>query len=353
MAQFFSGLRPNSLESFEVFSRSNISVQAFLALNNHGRSLVELKLPGLNAEAVESISMLKGCTALRVLHLEDTLGHVNLEDTQNDVFLEVNEWLRQCKDLKDIQFRRFQSGPALLSSLILENSIRLTKLTLDGYTMRSSRDFHQALIHQPELEELFLKGDGEDVLRDDIEALVDSLCKLSKLKHLELKDVSDYFRDENIVKLAQHLPQLENLYTSGFGITDAIWDALATLQSLRSLVFNAMTRFTLNGILDFISKLGPGNRGLLLSVMNADPDYNLGENEQSLVRDTIAAKVDGRFDFTPFRGKLHAQSVLSYLLSWADMKQILICPSFRERTLINPSSWKRKTDNDFGSEDVS
>lgn len=44
---------------------------------------------------------------------------------------------------------------------------------------------------------------------------------------------------------------------------------LRLLRSLRRLEFSAVTHFTADGMLDFIGKLGIGNKGLVLDVMNS------------------------------------------------------------------------------------
>ncbi len=180
---FLNGLRANTLESFEIISFSNIGAESFLALNCHRESLTELKLSNLTADSVVALAMLKGCTSLRLLHLEDLLGTTDLEGTQNDIFLELIAWLRDCRKLQEISLKKFMSGPAIMTPLLLENQIRLLKVTVEGYTMRDSRDFHQALAHQETLEGLWLRGDGEDVVRDDIDIFVESLSKLNHLRN--------------------------------------------------------------------------------------------------------------------------------------------------------------------------
>jgi len=301
---FLNGLRANTLESFEIISFSNIGAESFLALNCHRESLTKLKLSNLTADSVVALAMLKGCTSLRLLHLEDLLGTTDLEGTQNDIFLELIAWLRDCRKLQEISLKKFMSGPAIMTPLLLENQIRLLKVTVEGYTMRDSRDFHQALAHQETLEGLWLRGDGEDVVRDDIDIFVESLSKLNHLRELSLGEVSDYFRDEHICRLARSLPELEGFWTSGFGITDAIWKDVSGVRKLRRLEFAAMTNFTVDGILEFISMLGHGNKGLVLAVMNADVDSNLTDDEQAIIRETLATTLDGRWDFALMRGTL-------------------------------------------------
>ena len=306
LATFLNDLRPRSLETFEIISYSNIGAESFLALNCHRESLTELKINNVKPEAMPALSMLKGCTSLTTLLLTETTGTTDLEKTQHDVFLEIIAWLLECKSLENVTFRKFLSAPAIMTPLLLENDIHLNKLEIEGYVMKDSREFHQALAHQGTLQRVWLKGDGEEVMRDDLDTLVDALSTLHHLRDLRLRDVSDYFKDEHICQLARSLPELEEFFTSGYGITDAIWTDVASLKVLRRLDLNAMTRFTLDGILDFISNLGDGNRGLLLAVMMADADSNLTEEEQSLIQETMAAKVEGRFEFTLMRGNSYS-----------------------------------------------
>ncbi|KAL9033177.1 MAG: hypothetical protein Q9214_007635, partial [Letrouitia sp. 1 TL-2023] len=107
---------------------------------------------------------------------------------------------------------------------------------------------------------------------------------------LRLRDISDYFNDEVIQRLARSLSKLEVWCTSGWAITDAIWEEVAQLKSLRRLDFTALTQFTAKGILDFILNLGPGNHNFVLAVMMADSDCDLSEAEQTMIRETMAER---------------------------------------------------------------
>lgn len=248
-----------------------------------------------------ALATLKGCTSLKVLHLED-LHRVDLEGTRHDVFLEVIAWLRDCKELQEISLKGFMSAPAILTPLLLDDQIHLLKFAVESYVMRDSRDFHQALAHQGTLEGLWLGGNGDGVARDDIDVLVQSISKLTRLRELSLRDVSDNFTDEHVRQLARNLPELEGLWTSGLELTDAIWKDMSSLRKLKRLDFVAVSSFSADGILQFISELGPGNRGLALAVMNAAVD--ISEEEQALIRETLATKLDGRWDFTLMRGMI-------------------------------------------------
>ena len=301
-ADFLHEITPQTLQSLEVFSTLDIAAESFLALGCHRESLTELKLGSLSQGEMESLNMLSGCTNLTTLLLDAGVNaHIDLKNRHNDVFLETVAWLKSCQKLQWIALRNFRGGQNLISPILWEDDIRLKHLELTGYVMADALEFHQALANQRSLQELQLKGDSDEV-SGGLSVLVDSLTKLANLTDLRLQDISDYFTDEIISRLARSLPKLEEWYTSGWGITDAIWTDVAGLQSLRRLDLAATSRFTSEGILDFILSLGPGNKGLVLAVMMADVDCDLTEEEQTMIREMMASKLDGRFDFQLMRG---------------------------------------------------
>jgi hypothetical protein len=124
---------------------------------------------------------------------------------------------------------------------------------------------------------------------------------LKDLKALKLLLISDYFRTSEVLNLVSHLRNLRELSFSGYDVTDDIWHAMANLHNLNTLNIQALTSFSFDGILAYISALRDTNRGLTLSVMNQKTEDPLTEQEQSIIREAIAAKVDGKFDFTLYR----------------------------------------------------
>ncbi|KAI4138927.1 MAG: hypothetical protein LQ341_004443 [Variospora aurantia] len=303
-ADFLNEITPQTLESLEIFSYALFGAETLLALSCHREALTELKLDFVNGFAMQSLNLLAGCTNLTTLLLTDgTSLQVDLKNEYHDVFLETIAWLRSCKKLQSVTLRNFRDGQDLIAQILLENGIHLTNLELKGYYMADALAFHQALSNQPSLQELHLKGDSDEV-GDGVATLVESLCQLTNLTTLRLQNISDYFTDEVIGRLARSLPKLEEWYTSGWGVTDAIWPDVAKLKSLRRLDMAALSRFTANGILDFVLNLGPNNKGLVLAIMMADVDCDLHEHEQNMIRETIASRVEGRFEFQLQRGKM-------------------------------------------------
>jgi hypothetical protein len=84
-------------------------------------------------------------------------------------------------------------------------------------------------------------------------------------------------------------------------VTDEVWRAISTLPNLRSMSFYALTSFTFDAILEYVSTLRPTNVGLQLSVMCASPGSELTEDELAMIRTALSEKADGKFDFVMHR----------------------------------------------------
>lgn len=303
LADLLAELRPNSLKSFEVHSTSNIGAKSYAALNHHSESLKELKLNDIKPEAVAGLSLLRECTGLQTLLLSELVpGTVDLKKQHKESFQEIIAWLRECRDLRSLTIRNFPSGPALLQTLLTESQIKLTRLEVEKYTMAESKEFHQALAQQPTLQHLSLWGEGSQSMSDN-DALVDALCQLGNLTEVRLREVSDKFFNSDITRLARSLSKLEAFWTSGSSFTDEIWRHMAGLKSLRLLEFNALTHFTTSGIVDFVTSLSEGNRGLALVLMMQDKSCDISEDDQTLIKQIIEATLDGSFQIMLWPGK--------------------------------------------------
>ena len=78
---------------------------------------------------------------------------------------------------------------------------------------------------------------------------------------------------------------------------------MTSLHDLRDLNLSAVTRFTADEIMRFVSSLGPGNQGFVLGVTMEDADFQVSDEEQSMIRDRIGLQVGGRFEFMYNRGE--------------------------------------------------
>lgn len=301
LSSFFGGLRKNSLRSFIALGARYVGLKTFLALSHHSTSLKRLKLDGLNSDAIGNLSLLEDCKALEMLEIQDANGVVDLEATENDVFPKFVEHLSSCNNLRELLLKNLVSGPAILTQVCLRGNVRLQKLQLVNYPLVNNQDFHRALSHQTTLESLELRADPETAFRDDIDTLISSIGQLKRLKYLNLLSTSDYFRTTEVQALASQLTNLEELWFGGYDVNDLIWKDMAKLSKLRSLNIHAVSTFSFNGILTYISLLQDTNRGLYLSIMAQLPEKAITEAHQADIREAIAATVGGSFDFTLFR----------------------------------------------------
>ncbi|KAK3679340.1 hypothetical protein LTR78_000901 [Recurvomyces mirabilis] len=362
LATFLGGMPANTLTSFENNGTSGIAAETCLALNNHGKSLISLKL-ALDEDGMLALGLLQSCTQIEILSVAALRATVDLKAIQNDVFTTIVDWLNQChrlvrmlrlmKSITDhadriippgmfmhnagdaykapsvhsadtflfysveVSLDGVVSAPDLLLPILLNAKVRLHDLHVTAkegslYLVKDHHDFHKALATQKNLRNLKLRADPESVTRDDMDVLLDSLCSLTNLRELDVWRISEYFNNEHIKLLAEHLPLLEVLYLGGYGITDAVWDGISGLQHLKQATFAGLTSFTADGIQAFIQTLSASNSGLVLSVDLADPDYMISDEDQDKLREALVAKVGGRFEYQLLRGISYAFHILSY-----------------------------------------
>jgi hypothetical protein len=265
------------MRMLETIRDIGAGAETFLALSAHSESLKDLRLC-VSDDSLQHLSLLRGCIGLESLRIEDTGGRINLEKTQNDVFLETIDWLRKCEDLRNISFTRFQSASAIITPLLLEDKIELRKIEIDSYVPRESEVFHRALTHQSSsLRVLQLLGDTDGMFRDDVDVLVDSIKQLTGLTTLKLGLVQEIFQDDHLIAIIDNLRLLEELYITGIEIRDRVLESVAHLSNLRSVTFSGISKFTTDGLLEFVSRLTPGNQGLrvLIDMVRAPKSHSV------------------------------------------------------------------------------
>ncbi|KAH3917938.1 hypothetical protein HBI56_178390 [Parastagonospora nodorum] len=299
-AKFLGALRPNSLKQLHTISDIRAGAETFLALNQHGESLEDLKLC-ISNDSAPFLNLLAGCTALKYLRIEDYHGQVDLEATQNDVFLEVIAWLRKCQHLQHLIFPKLQSGAALATPVLLEPNIRLTHVEMDNYTLKDHQNFHQALVHQQSsLKNLSLSGDTDGMFRDDLDTLVDSLKQLHELRDLKLL-LPEVLRDEHLITILGNLKALEDLYVNGLELNDDVLDSVAGLPNLRNVTLSGISKFTVDGLLEFVNKLDVGNSGIRVTIDMADPDTMLSDESVNMLRECLDQKTGGTLEYMALR----------------------------------------------------
>jgi hypothetical protein len=309
LAAFINGLAQNTLAEFQNFNECHIGEETCLALNNHGKSLLTLRLM-LSSDNVLALARLQDCTALETLMLEYSGVVQDLKGTQNDTYTKIVSWLQDCPYLKHITLQDFKSAPDLLTPVLAKQNTLLETLEVSArreaamYIAKDHHDFHHVLSQQSMLRELVLTADV-DLMSEDVDFnVIRAICALRNLRQLRLSRISDNFTDGEIQALASSLPMLELLVVGGIGISDAVWPVLAQLHQLKHLAITGVTCFTAEGILSFIDSLGEGNRNMVLSMLYVDPDYSIEYNVLDRIRDTVVSKLDGRFEYTLLRGEV-------------------------------------------------
>lgn len=303
-AKFLGSIRPNSLRQLHTISDIRAGAETFLALNQHGESLEDLKLC-VSTDSAPHLNLLAGCTALKYLRIEDYHGQIDLQATQNDIFLEVIAWLKNCTNLQELVFPRLQSGAAIATPILLEHSIHLTHLEMDNYVLKDHKTFHQALIHQQStLRYLSLSGETDGMFRDDLDTLVDSLKQLHELRDLKLL-LPEVLRDEHLIAILDNLKSLEDLYINGLELNDVLLGTVAALPNLRSVTLSGISKFTMDALLDFVARLGPDNSGIRVTIDMADPETMLSDESVHLVRECLAEKTGGTLEYMALRGTGH------------------------------------------------
>ena len=77
MAAFITDLRPQSLESLEIFSHSDVGAETFIAMTNHSDTLVKLAI-SIKSDAMPALPQLKNCSSLVSLELLEIGGTTDL-----------------------------------------------------------------------------------------------------------------------------------------------------------------------------------------------------------------------------------------------------------------------------------
>ncbi|KAL4903596.1 hypothetical protein BDW74DRAFT_155798 [Aspergillus multicolor] len=293
--ELFNALRPNSLEYFEVLSFSWLGPRSIRALGTQKDSLTELKLTSLNIHTIRELPSLTPLPKLEVLSLTDSMGAI-WDEAFNTSMDDVADWIGTLPKLKHLEVRKFMNDSRLLTKALMHDEIHLNGLSFAGFKLSEGFNFLYDLKGHTSLQYLYLRGEGSpDPGHNNL--LVESISTLHELRELELKDVSDCFIMEQAGELTLSLPKLERLWISGEAFNDSIWSAFSCLSKLKSLTIYALSNFTADGVIDFISQLGPENHGFALSILNATSAFNFPDEVQAMIREVLAGSLDGSFDF--------------------------------------------------------
>jgi hypothetical protein len=255
----------------------------------------------LENDVIPQLGILKECTALESIKLTDDGKIIDLKSNE-EAISGITSWLLSCHKLHTLTLHGFTSGAALATTVLLSDKIRLEELEVDNYPESDQDSFHLALLNQTGLQRLLL--DGEEVkTRDGLDIFVNSICQLKQLRSLKLVWVSTCLSDRHISAIMENLENLEHIYVMGLGLRDVSLESAGYLRKLQSVTFSGLTNFTMDGFLELIGRLGPGNKGLVLTVDSANGEDGLSDEEQTFVRNALVEAVDGRFEYNFFRGK--------------------------------------------------
>lgn len=297
--RFLNELRPHTLEHFEVISFNFLSSDSISGLSSHLSSLTELKLTSLGLNAIASLPSLTAPPALRALALTDSKVLVD-NDLVESIVTHLGQWIHSCKSLKELHIRRFVLDPnTLLSQALANGGPRLTTLSLSDYAAAEAHEFHETLGSQKTLQNLYLNGEGMEPVEDNMH-LVQAFAELNKIRVLELKGVSNGFTPDHVMALVALIPRVERLWIDGDYFDDSIWLAFRCLPKLRSLVIQALSEFSEQAIISFITKLKSGSHGFNLSIMNSITEAELSEDAQKSIRNIL---VSGSFEFGLAQGE--------------------------------------------------
>lgn len=304
LAAFFLGMTHNSLTTFESIRSFGISDQTCSALAHHAESLQELRMC-LEKEAIPSLLLLRGCTKLRTLKLDIAGLAIDENSAKEDDLTELTSWLKDCNSLQSIEFLDVGFAPRLLTPVFESKSVALDELDVKAnrawYSMKDNQQFHRALATQKALRTLSLFGDAAGVTYDDNQTLIDSVCQCTKLRHLKLSGVSEYFSEEAVIRILTVLSNLVEVYIHGLNLTDNVLEAVATHPRLRSIYFMDLTTFTFEGLLEFVEKLDRGKKNFELGINMANTEHLLSDEEVQVIRQSLYHKVEGKLDYVPHR----------------------------------------------------
>ena len=301
---FLQALPPNTLRTLRFFSASALREQAVTALATQAQSLESIDVGQLQdgKALLTALPTLGACERLTTLRV-DCQPPVRLNDADDN----LAQWLASCRSLRDLTLKHVTDAPAILAEYLRSGDVRLTRLEVQWADYDSPTQLTRFVFALTSLDTslriLQLTTEPE---RIDTADLVQALCTLERLTELRLVETSDYFVTEEILQLCRTLPNLEELFISGWEVDDRVWrepHGFANLRALRRLDFHAFAAPTAAALTSYVKTLeAPGNAGMLLNVSMANPQRPLSEASQGSVGRLIEQRVGGRFEYALGRG---------------------------------------------------
>ncbi|KAI0512726.1 hypothetical protein F5B22DRAFT_290920 [Xylaria bambusicola] len=300
VAAFFLALRPNTLQRFEILSRNNLSGATLAALRTHAKSLRVLDLRSLPASTTKRIHILSECTALERLVIEkDTTDGSDLDIMTVTEMVQVAEWLRSCKALRELGLHHVRDALPILHHVLPTPEIRLETLHIQDWHFASeevTKATWEALGHQKRLKLLAIASQDQstnDLVLSQNPELTDSICHLYTLTSLNL--MQTYVSSDEISRIATALPGIEELSFGGELIDDSILEPLSKLSKLATLTVTAVTAFTFDNLLRFAERLyDVGNQGIKVELLNQWHEAKLTTDEEMRLNMYFADHLKGQ-----------------------------------------------------------
>ncbi|KAL1874377.1 hypothetical protein VTK73DRAFT_403 [Phialemonium thermophilum] len=299
LAGFFGGLAPNTLESFTIMSANALGEKTFCALNSHSGSLKTLNLC-LDRSSLAALHHLSDCVNLEWLTLEarQEIASFDWENQHREEFQRVVSWLKECRSLTNIGLDFLPSAPVILNQLLRVPEIRLT--SMDIKFLQADEEFYSSLGYQTSLQSLVLRTNDElvDIPGPRHEQFIQSICKCSGLRKLDL--MSDQLTLEDVYKIAESIPELEDFSLDSELVDDNFLLPLSRMRHLKSLNINAPSNVSFKGLLQFFHNLqhdgSVHHNGIRIYFMG-QYGVKFTNSEEALLGD-LAARLGGRIDIT-------------------------------------------------------
>ncbi|KAK7729390.1 hypothetical protein SLS53_009240 [Cytospora paraplurivora] len=311
MSEFFRGLRDDSLQNFRVVSTNEMGPRALEGLMNHARSLRSLTLSSLGTTSLPFLHLLTSLQYLEELNIEasTTSPPSTWAPEGEDPLPMLTIWLKGCRSLKQLSISKLAGGSKLLSDVLVSPDLRLRKL--DVRLVDDDEAFYSALGHQVDLETLVFRSYAETTDQNGVrhDKFLDSICACRKLRHINIIQDIELGIDqvqlttEDLFLIRKALRNLEELSFEGENLTDAIFEPLAHITSLKAVYISGLSLFTYDGIKFFIEALQAAGThdGFRLEIASQHGDAKIPVRLEKKLARLVNSSLNGYFSLVYFR----------------------------------------------------
>ncbi|KAI5919285.1 hypothetical protein F4810DRAFT_511543 [Camillea tinctor] len=305
MAAFLQALRPNSLQRFEIISKSDIAQNTLGALNFHAGSLKTLILGSLTPLAIRNLNALPQCTKLECLVIENDLHHQLQRPLDDKLVKEIATWIGNCKSLRDLTFRHVLDSLRILQDVLTTPGIHLSSLVIQGFryiSLAVNTATWIALGKQNSLESLTLESIAVEEDNPQMDGLIlelqppltESICLLTSLTYLDLMQAQ--VSAEEIRQFSYALSNLEDFAFGGELADDSVLEILSSFPALKALSINANSVFTWDGLRDYALGLNSsGHKGFKMEIIGQSTEFRFTNEQEEWLKDYFIYTLGGQF----------------------------------------------------------